>query len=138
MSAASPDQGSLQPRALYEVIADHLRERILGRELHAGATLDEGELALYYGVSRTPVREALKVLSFEGLVETPLRRSVTVRAIDPAVRDEALALRELLLAHAERTRDFAPKEGAILPMLISLVEQRLRHTAPRAVAASSA
>ena len=122
---------TLQRRALFEVIADHLRERILGHELVAGTPLDEFELARYYGVSRTPVREAIKVLGHEGLLDCPLRRGVSVRAVDPALHDEARALHELLQAHAVRTWPLSPRQGALLPMLLGLVEQRLRHTQPR-------
>lgn len=131
MNAATPDPGPLQPRALYEVIADHLRERILQHDLAAGNALDEAELARHYGVSRTPVREAIKVLSFEGLLESPMRRAVTVRAVDTALRDEALALQALLHAHAERSGPLSSRAGALLPILLNLVEQRLRHTRPR-------
>lgn len=128
----------LQRRALFEVIADHLRERILGHELAAGMPLDEFELASYYGVSRTPVREAIKVLAHEGLLDCPLRRGVSVRAVDPALHDEARALHEVLHAHARHTRDIAPQQGALLPVLMELVEQRLRHTRSRAAGIGTA
>ena len=126
-----PADAPLPRRALFEVIADHLRERILSHELAAGTPLDEFELARYYGVSRTPVREAIKVLAHEGLLDCPLRRGVSVRAVDPSLHDEARALHELLQAHEVRTRPLAPRQGALLPVLIGLVEQRLRHTRPR-------
>lgn len=138
MNAATPELGSLQPRALYEVIADHLRERILQHDLAAGTALDEAELARHYGVSRTPVREAVKVLTFEGLLESPMRRAVTVRAVDPTLHDEALALQALLQSHAERNGPLSPRAGALLPILVNLVEQRLRHTRPRRVSSSPA
>ena len=105
MNAASPesalDTGPLKPRALYEVIADHLRERILGHELAAGTVLDESELARHYGVSRTPVREAIKVLNHEGFLDCPMRRPVTVRAADASLHEEALGLQALLHSHSQ-------------------------------------
>src|SRR3984893_9494964 len=55
--------------ALYEDIADLIRDRIVEGSLPAGGFIDEPTLALALGVSRTPVREALKVLAFEGLVD---------------------------------------------------------------------
>lgn len=134
MNAASPDTNaapaSLKPRALYEVIADHLRERILGHELVAGAVLDEAELARHYGVSRTPVREAIKVLHHEGLLDCAMRKPVTVREVDAALHDEALGLMTLLLQHASRAPEAPARSGALLPVLINLVEQRIRHTRP--------
>src|SRR3984893_13039420 len=54
--------------ALYMEIADIIRDRIVEGGLPAGGFIDEPTLALELGVSRTPVREALKVLAFEGLV----------------------------------------------------------------------
>jgi DNA-binding GntR family transcriptional regulator len=57
-----------RPRALFEAIAESLRERIFNHELPPGSTLDECLLAKDMGVSRTPVREALKVLIRDGLV----------------------------------------------------------------------
>jgi DNA-binding GntR family transcriptional regulator len=55
--------------SLYEEIADIIRDRIVEGSLPAGAFIDEPTLALELEVSRTPVREALKVLAFEGLVD---------------------------------------------------------------------
>ena len=59
---------SLAPRALYEEVAEQLRQRIFRRELEPGSWIDELKLAQQYGISRTPLREALKVLAAEGLV----------------------------------------------------------------------
>ena len=55
--------------SLYEEIADIVRDRIVEGSLPAGGFIDEPSLALELEVSRTPVREALKVLAFEGLVD---------------------------------------------------------------------
>jgi DNA-binding GntR family transcriptional regulator len=55
--------------SLYEEIADVIRDRIVEGNLPAGGFIDEPTLALELEVSRTPVREALKVLAFEGLVD---------------------------------------------------------------------
>ena len=55
--------------SLYEEIADIVRDRVVEGSLPAGGFIDEPSLALELEVSRTPVREALKVLAFEGLVD---------------------------------------------------------------------
>jgi len=55
--------------SLYEEIADIIRDRIVEGDMPAGGFIDEPTLALELEVSRTPVREALKVLAFEGLVD---------------------------------------------------------------------
>ena len=68
----------LTPRALYQDVAERLRQQIFNRELEPGAWIDEQKLALEYGISRTPLREALKVLAVEGLVTMKLRRGAYV------------------------------------------------------------
>ena len=61
----------------------NLRDAIVRAELAPGRQLSENELAASLGVSRTPVREALLELSFEGLVRVAPRSGVTVIGISP-------------------------------------------------------
>jgi DNA-binding GntR family transcriptional regulator len=68
----------LAPRALYEEVAERLREMIFTRRLAPGDWIDELALASSWGISRTPLREALKVLAAEGLVTMRLRRGAYV------------------------------------------------------------
>ena len=68
----------LLPRALYTEVAELLRQRIFSRELSPGSWIDELKLAEEYGISRTPLREALKVLATEGLVTMKVRRGAYV------------------------------------------------------------
>ena len=72
---------SLTPRALYQEVAELLRQRIFNRELTPGSWIDELKLAEEYGISRTPLREALKVLATEGLVTMKLRRGAYVTEV---------------------------------------------------------
>jgi DNA-binding GntR family transcriptional regulator len=72
---------SLSPRALYEEVAELLRQRIFSRELAPGSWIDEMKLAEEYGISRTPLREALKVLAAEGLVTMKVRRGAYVTEV---------------------------------------------------------
>ena len=72
---------SLAPRALYEEVAELLRQRIFQRELAPGSWIDEMKLAEEYGISRTPMREALKVLATEGLVTMKVRRGAYVTEV---------------------------------------------------------
>ena len=69
---------TLTPRALYEEVAEQLRQRIFRRELEPGAWIDELKIAEEFGISRTPLREALKVLAAEGLVTMKVRRGAYV------------------------------------------------------------
>ena len=72
---------SLTPRALYQEVAELLRQRIFNRELAPGSWIDELKLAEEYGISRTPLREALKVLATEGLVTMKVRRGAYVTEV---------------------------------------------------------
>ena len=69
---------TLTPRALYVEVAEQLRQRIFRRELEPGSWLDELKIAAEFGISRTPLREALKVLAAEGLVTMKVRRGAYV------------------------------------------------------------
>ena len=68
----------LTPRALYQDVAERLRQQIFNRELEPGGWIDEQKLALAFGISRTPLREALKVLAVEGLITMKVRRGAYV------------------------------------------------------------
>lgn len=69
---------TLTPRALYEQVAEQLRQRIFQHELAPGSWIDELRIAEEFGISRTPLREALKVLAAEGLVTMKVRRGAYV------------------------------------------------------------
>jgi DNA-binding GntR family transcriptional regulator len=71
----------LAPRALYEEVAEHLRQRIFNRALTPGDWIDEVRIADELGLSRTPLREALKVLAAEGLVTMKVRRGAYVTEV---------------------------------------------------------
>ncbi len=73
-SAGAP----LGQRPLYQEVAERLREQIFNRELEPGSWIDEQKLTAALGISRTPLREALKVLAVEGLVTMKLRRGAYV------------------------------------------------------------
>ncbi len=90
----------LASQALYEQVADRLRQRILGRELEPGAWIDELKLCGELGISRTPLREALKVLAAEGLVTMKLRRGAYVTEMSERDVKEAYQLLALLESDA--------------------------------------
>ena len=69
---------TLTPRALYQEVAEQLRQRIFSRELEPGSWIDELKIAQDFGISRTPLREALKVLAAEGLITMKVRRGAYV------------------------------------------------------------
>src|SRR5687767_3001615 len=80
--------------------ADHayrlVREQILSGQRAGGEWLREGDLAEHLGVSRTPVREALRRLTAEGLVRYERNRGVQVQAWNASDLDEIFSLRSVL------------------------------------------
>ena len=91
---------SLTPRALYQEVAELLRERIFDRSLPPGSWIDELKLAEEYGISRTPLREALKVLATEGLVTMKLRRGAYVTEVSERDLTDVYHLLSLLESDA--------------------------------------
>ncbi|WP_119275328.1 GntR family transcriptional regulator [Taklimakanibacter deserti] len=73
-----PSSGAIQRRALHDEIIEKLRDMISEGELPPGTRVPEKVLCLRFGVSRTPLREALKVLGSEGLVDLLPNRGATV------------------------------------------------------------
>jgi len=82
--------------ALYQEVAERLRQRIFSHELPPGTWIDEQALAIDYGISRTPLREALKVLAAEGLVTLKPRRGCYVTEISERDLDEIFPLMAML------------------------------------------
>ncbi len=93
---------SLAPRALYEEVAELLRQRIFARELEPGSWIDELRIAEQLGISRTPLREALKVLAAEGLVTMKVRRGAYVTEVSEKDLRDVYHLLALLESDAAR------------------------------------
>jgi len=91
---------TLAPRALYVEVAERLRQRIFNRELEPGSWIDELKIAEAYGISRTPLREALKVLATEGLVTMKVRRGAYVTDVSERDLTDVYHLLSLLEADA--------------------------------------
>ena len=115
-----------------EAVLDAIRHAILAGELRPGQSLVETELAQLLGVSKTPVREALKTLAGAGLVTMSPYRGATVRAIDPASAAAIYDLRLLLEPEAVRRAVHARAAGPGGP------DARPWVTAQAALAASDA
>src|SRR5258705_12555020 len=86
--------------ALYERVAERVRERILAHALAPGSWIDEQALTAELGISRTPLREALKVLAAEGLVTMKLRRGAYVTEVSERDLSEVFHLLSLLESDA--------------------------------------
>ena len=100
-AAISPDR--LKPVSLHEEVAELLRQRIFKRttgDLEPGSWIDELKLAEEYGISRTPLREALKVLATEGLVTMKVRRGAYVTEVSEQDLTDVYHLLSLLESDA--------------------------------------
>ena len=95
-SAGSSDRLQLPSTALYEQVAERLRARIMAHTMAPGSWIDEQALATEYGISRTPLREAIKVLAAEGLVTMKLRRGAYVTEVSERDLAEVFHLLSLL------------------------------------------
>lgn len=83
-------------KTIRELVYDTLRQAIFEGELKDGDRLIEKELAQRLGVSRTPVREAIRKLESDGLIEYSPRKGVVVRGITSEMAAEIYAIREAL------------------------------------------
>ena len=122
--------GHISRRHLHDELLTRLRDCILGGEFRLGEKIPEKELCERFGVSRTPLREALKVLAFEGLVVlhhnrgsavSPLNLQDLAEAFPVYARLEALAGE---LACAKLT---AEEIGAIRQLHDEMVAHYARH-----------
>jgi len=128
MPVAEPASRSLSPRALYQDVAERLRQQIFSRELEPGSWIDELKLCAEYGISRTPMREALKVLAVEGLVTMKVRRGayVTEMSVDDVAQVyHLLALMESDAA-ARVARHASDEQIAELRALHERLEKQVR------------
>ncbi|CAN5707351.1 GntR family transcriptional regulator [soil metagenome] len=84
------------PHSLHDEVSVALRERIFAGELAPGSFLDEAALCEAMKISRTPLREALKVLTAEGLVRHEPRRGCFVNQVTEKDLDEIFPVIALL------------------------------------------
>ena len=96
--APFPEAVRIERASLHDVVVSRIRDMIIEGYIAVGERIHEGQLCQQLGISRTPLREALKVLASEGLVELfPNRGAVVYRLTRKEVRDMMD-----VLAHLER------------------------------------
>ena len=93
---------TLNPRPLYEEVAERLRTSIFSHEFAPGDWVDEQALAIQYGISRTPMREAIKVLAAEGLITMKMRRGAYVTEVSKSDLSQIFTVLALLEGQACR------------------------------------
>ena len=104
LEAITPPEWILNRRTTADWIGEMLREAICTGSFRDGEVLNQVELAEHFGVSRIPMREALRQLQSEGLVELRAHHKAVVSTLSPAALAEIYEIRELLevylLTHA--------------------------------------
>ena len=93
----SSDAVRIERASLHNVVVTRIRDMIIEGFIPVGARIHEGQLCQQLGISRTPLREALKVLASEGLVELVPSRGAVVRRL---TRKDAHDMMKVL-AHLE-------------------------------------
>ncbi|MFN7725862.1 MAG: GntR family transcriptional regulator [Rubrivivax sp.] len=118
----------LARRALYLEVAERLREMIYDRRLPPGSWIDELKLCEGLGISRTPLREALKVLAVEGLVTMQVRRGAFVAEVSHEDVRQVYQLLGLLESDAAAAvaREATADELAELRALHERLERQVR------------
>jgi DNA-binding GntR family transcriptional regulator len=118
---ADPPAGTGRPSTLDQVIAGTIRERILAGAFAPGERLAEERLSAELGVSRVPVREALRHLAAEGLVVLRPRRGAVVVSHTPEEMADLVEVRATLeglnARLAARRRD--PRHAAMLERILA-------------------
>src|SRR5581483_2145876 len=97
-----PEPSLPEYRTMETLVTDHLRAAILHGRMPPGTRLNQYTLAQQLRVSRMPVREALRTLQAEGLIELQPHRSAVVVSLEPAEFAEIFDIRATLEARAAR------------------------------------
>ncbi|MDG4666839.1 GntR family transcriptional regulator [Mycobacterium sp. 236(2023)] len=111
------------PATLVEVTAHRLREAILSGELSPGEKIVEEQLCADIGISRAPLREALRLLAQQGLVEHLPRRGSRVAEWSPSDILQLFELRNVLERHAIETALPLPDPGHDLEPVRAALER---------------
>ena len=85
---------------LHAIVVSRIRDMVIEGSLPAGVRIHEGQLGEQLGISRTPLREALKVLASEGLVELIPSRGAVVTTLTPKAAQDMLDVLKQLEAMA--------------------------------------
>jgi len=97
-SKASIDINSYVPYR--DQVYEKLKAKILSSALAPGTIVTENELARMFGTSRTPIREAIRHLQSEGLIDVIPKKGMVISRIDPDKLAEINELREIIHCHA--------------------------------------
>jgi len=127
--AAQPDSQQVHPLQIKDLVYEKLRRAIIDQTFEAGEPLREAALTARFGVSKTPIREALVRLEQDGLVEIAPYRGARAKRYTRGDLHEIYEAREILEAECVRRAATAPD-----PELV----RRLRANVERTAAALAA
>lgn len=130
MSDLSELASAIRPVSLHEEVASRLRSMIFERRLEPGQWIDEQALAREWAISRTPVREALKVLVAEGLVTLLPRRGCVVAEVSEEDAAQLFPVMALLEGRCAREAALQASE-AERGELLRLHDELERHAEAR-------
>jgi DNA-binding GntR family transcriptional regulator len=114
--------------SMHEEVAQMLREQIFAGSLVAGSFIDEADLCERLKISRTPLREALKVLSAEGLIRHEPRRGCFVNEVTEQDLDDIFPVIALLEGRCafEAARHASPADLEVLQVLHQKLEKHAK------------
>ncbi|GAA5233244.1 GntR family transcriptional regulator [Verticiella sediminum] len=121
---ASGSRAANRPRTVPEQIADEFGARVIEGTVVAGHRITEQEVALRFGVSRAPAREALRLLERRGLIEILPRRGTYVRAVSTNAIAELFNVRIALAGYAARAMAQARPDGHVGALEHRLADMR--------------
>lgn len=98
MTLANRKSLEIRRRYLHDEAADRLRQLVTSGELAPGGRVNEAELSERFGISRTPMREAIKILAAEGLLETLPNHGARVAQITAEELEEMIEVTATLEA----------------------------------------
>jgi DNA-binding GntR family transcriptional regulator len=109
-------------------VADFLRQAIVRGELKHGERLNELLIASKLKISRSPIREAFRILESENLVEIRSRRGAFVKSLSPIEVEEVFEVISVLEQTAVRRalNDLSPEREKELKSIIGQLEEKLK------------
>lgn len=125
------DEALGRRRSTTDIVAGVLRDAIITGVLKAGEELNQVELARQFGISRVPVREAIRLLEAQGLVISQPHKRTVVSALTPSTLEEIFDVRMYLEAAAlvAAIPRLTPDVLIELDNLVSQMDQDVDHRA---------
>jgi len=109
-------------------IYEKLRNKIIFRGWGSGTILSEGELAKSFGISRTPIREAIRRLESEGLIRVIPKKGILIPKIQKKDVEEIFELREIIYSYAikKAVENVTPRDIGRLEKIVKRAEMYIK------------